>query len=122
MAEEWDRHQKSVVSPPNNIPYVLAVVVMSLIGVASIVLISIFRSDKDNSNLITMIIGLITPTTLSLLAFMKAQETHLSVNSRLDSFMLNAREAAHAQGFVQGKAEGIAVADARTDKLKEDSK
>src|SRR5678816_4493850 len=53
----------------------------------------------------------------SLLAFMKAQETHLSVNSRLDAFMRNAEMVAHVQGMAEGRAQGRTDANARTDEL-----
>jgi hypothetical protein len=63
------------------------------------------------------VFSVITPTTVALLAFLKAQETHLSVNSRLDAFMANAKLAAHAQGVTEGRLAGRLAADARTDQL-----
>lgn len=113
-----DDRRASVVPPPNNLPYIWAVVAMMFLGVGAIAAVSIFRPVEDNTVVITTIVGFIAPTTLSLLAFMKSQETHLSVNSRLDAFMASARAAAHAQGITQGRLEGRAMADARTDALK----
>ncbi len=103
--------------PPSNLQYLVAIVVMMLLGVGGIVGITILRPLGDNAPLITELLGFLTPTTLSLLAFMKAQETHLAVNSRLDEFMRNAAYAARAQGVTEGRAEGRAAADARTDLL-----
>lgn len=93
----------TIVPPSNNIPYIIAVVVMMVVTVVAIVVLSIAIPDKDNTNLIALILGLAPATTLSLLAFMKAQETHLSVNSRLDGFMANAKSAARAEGVVEGQ-------------------
>ena len=111
-----DRRQ-SIVPLPSNTQYVVAVVAMMLIGVVAVVAIVLGRPEKDNTAVIATIVGFLAPTTLSLLAFMKSQETHLSVNSRLDAFMANARMAAHAQGVTEGRAQGRQSADARTDDL-----
>lgn len=109
---------QTVVPPANNIPYVVAVAFMMMIGVVAVVLVTVLRPDnKDNTLVIATIVGFLTPTTLSLLAFMKAQETHLSVNSRLDAFMSSAKAAAHAQGVTEGRSEGRIAADQRTDVL-----
>jgi hypothetical protein len=110
--------EPTVVQPPNNVPYIVAVVLMMVLGVMAVTTLAILRPTTDNVGVITTIVGFIAPTTLSLLAFMKAQETHLSVNSRLDAFMINAKLAAHAQGVTEGRAEGRESADARTDTLK----
>ncbi len=98
---------------PNNTPYIVAVVLMVLGGVLGSVVINVFRSTQDNTLVIAAIFGFLAPTTLSLLAFMKAQETHLSVNSRLDGFINNAAAAANAQGIITGQQQ----ANDRTDAL-----
>jgi len=116
--DDYGTTSSSIVPTPNNIPYIVAVVTMMLIGVVAIVVLVVMRPDnKDNLLIIGLIVGFLAPTTLSLLAFMKSQETHLSVNSRLDAFMKNARMAAHAQGVTEGRTEGRVSADARTDAL-----
>jgi hypothetical protein len=117
MTEPVQDRRQTVVPPPNNLPYVIAVVVMMLTGVASVTAVTILRPDNDNTAVIATLVGFLAPTTLSLLAFMKSQETHLSVNSRLDAFMANAKLAAHAQGRAEGRTEGQQWADARTDTL-----
>ncbi len=107
----------SVVTPANNLPYIVAVALMAVVAVLSVVAVIAVRPMEDNSVLIATILGFITTTTASLLAFMKSQETHLSVNSRLDAFMRNAALAAHIQGIVDGRTQGRQEADARTDAL-----
>jgi len=116
-----DPIDQTVVPPPNNTPYIIAVVAMSFASVMAVSLVSIFRAG-DNTAIITAIVGLTAPTIFSLLAFMKAQETHLSVNSRLDAFMKNARYAAHAQGVEEGRAAGRYAANERTDQLANDAR
>ena len=112
-----DIEPKSIVPPPDNLPYVIAVVCVLGFGVAGTVAITFARPDKDNAVLIGLVLGFIAPTALSLLAFMKSQETHLSVNSRLDAFMKNATTAARAEGQMEGRAQGRTDANARTDVL-----
>lgn len=100
----------------NNSQYVVAVSVMIAIAIAGIVLVETFRPG-DNTATIAAIVGLLTPTTLSLLAFMKAQETHLSVNSRLESFIKSADIAARSEGLAEGITKGTKAANERTDEL-----
>jgi len=111
--------RQSIVPAPNNVPYIVAIVLMVALGVAGAIAVTIARpgQDKENLVIIGIVFGFIAPTTLSLLAFMKAQETHLSVNSRLDAFMRNAEMVAHVQGMAEGRAQGRTDANARTDAL-----
>lgn len=111
-----DRRQ-TIVPVANNVPYLAVVALMSILAVGFVLGISFLRPTADNGQLITTILGFIATTTASVLAFMKAQETHLSVNSRLDEFMSNARLASHALGVTEGRAQGRTAADARTDAL-----
>lgn len=103
--------------PASNVPYIVAVITIATLVMFAIVLISIFRKE-DNTILIATIIGFATPTTLSLLSFMKAQETHLSVNSRLDSFITAAEVAAKSSGLIEGNLQGRKEANKRSDDLK----
>ena len=111
------RQDKSPTGTANNTPYLIAIVSMLLIGVVGIAAIVIARPDQDNTVLIATVFAFIGPTTLSLLAFMKSQETHLSVNSRLDGFIRNAEAAASAKGNLEGQK----IANERTDALKPDN-
>jgi hypothetical protein len=92
-----------LIPPPNNTYYLIAVVVMAVVGVVACVLIAVLRPDKDNAALITSVAGFIAPTTLSLLAFMKSNDTHLSVNGRLEKYLSSVRIAAHADGVRDGQ-------------------
>ena len=109
--------RQTIVPPPNNVPYIVAIVLMAMLGVVAVVAVAIARPGLDNTALYATIAAFIGPTSLSLLAFMKAQETHLSVNSRLDAFMRNAEMVAHVQGMAEGRAQGRTDANARTDEL-----
>lgn len=109
---------KQVMQPPNNTPYLIAIVIMALVAIMAIVLVAVLRPAVDNTPLYVLILGSIGPTTLALLAFMKSQETHLSVNSRLDQFIKNADRSARAEGELAGRAAGRQSADIRTDTLK----
>jgi hypothetical protein len=111
---------QTIVPPPNNTPYIVAVVVMMALGVIGVVAVVILRpSATDNMLVIAALVGFLTPTTVSLLAFMKAQETHVAVNSRLDAWLAAATESAHSKGMDEGRKEGQIAADARTDTLAE---
>jgi len=84
--------------------YLLAIIIMAGFGVIAILALMLLRPADDHGMAITMILGFLAPTTMSLLALMKAQETHLSVNSRLDAIIAMAREASHAEGVLAGQA------------------
>lgn len=111
---------KNPLAMPNNTPYLVAVCVMLALGIVAVVAVTIIRPTEDNSSLYVLIFSSIGPTTLALLAFMKAQETHLSVNSRLEQFIRNADRAARSEGELAGRAAGREAADQRTDILKKD--
>jgi hypothetical protein len=106
----------TIVPSPNHVPYIVAVVAMMAFGVGGAVAIVLAKAE-GSLLLIGALFGFLAPTTLSLLAFMKAQETHLSVNSRLDAFIENAQAAARAEGRDQGRTQGRQDAEARTDVL-----
>lgn len=93
-------------------PFV-AIVAVLLIGVAGVVVISVLRPDLDPLAVSAVIFGFLTPSTLSLMSYLKAQETHLAVNSRLEEFIRNATKAAQAVGQEAGRKES----EARTDEL-----
>lgn len=117
MSDE-EEVRRSVVAPANNLKYIMAVMFMMTLGVVGIVSLVVARPDnKDNLLVIGLILGFLAPTTVSILAFMKTQETHLSVNSRLDAFMAQARIASRAEGLSQGRKEGRDAANDRTDAL-----
>lgn len=94
---------------------------MMTLGVIGAVSVAILRPAQDNTLLIGGLFGFLTPTTVSILAFMKAQETHVAVNSRLDQWLSSATDAAHMKGINEGRQEGRSDADTRTDTLRDHS-
>lgn len=73
-----------------------AFVAITAIGALAAVLIQMFR-EGDNLPTITALLAFVG----SVLAYMKSQETHLSVNSRLDQMMEHAEAASLAKGIAQ---------------------
>lgn len=112
--------KKSTLLPnqSSNVPYILAVVIMMTLAITGSVSLLIFRPEQDNSSTIGLIFGFLSTTTLSLLAFMKSQETHLSVNSRLDQFIESAKKIARAEGSIEGRL----ASEKRTDELEKSKK
>lgn len=114
----------SASKPTASVAYLVTIFGMTLIGVVAVVTVFLMRPDKDNATLVVAILGFIGPTTAALLAFLKSQETHLVVNSRIDEFKeelrssaVSAVAAARAEGLATGKEAGVAAADARTDQI-----
>lgn len=106
-------------------PYLTAVITALVVGIAGVVLIVTLRPDFDILVVAGIVFAFLTPTTTSLLALLKTQETneqaketHLSVNSRLDAFIKQAEQAARAEGVMQGEER----ANLRTDQLMKDNK
>jgi len=89
-------------------PYLLAIVFMAFLGTVAILVLTKLRPNQDNSVLITAVIGFLGTMTGTILTFMKAQETHLSVNSRLDAFMASAKQVGHLEGKEEGRKLAIA--------------
>lgn len=110
--------------PRPTVAYLVTIFGMTLIGVIAVITVFAFRPDKDNSTLIVAILGFVAPTTAALLAFLKAQETHVIVNSRMDEFKRELQNAAllqattaRAEGVAAGREAGREAADIRTDEL-----
>jgi hypothetical protein len=108
-----DRDAKFALPQSSNIPYLVAVAVMVALSLAAVVGVTLIRPSQDNASIYVLIFASTGPTTLALLAFMKAQETHLSVNSRLEQFIRNAARAQRAEGELAGRAAEQAGADRR---------
>lgn len=113
----FERRAAAIVPAPNNVPYLVAIVGMVALAIVAFVAIAIARPQQDLVVLGGIVFTATAPTTLALLGFMKAQETHLSVNSRLDAFIQNATLAARVQGLADGRAQGHVDANLRTDAL-----
>lgn len=107
-----------------NTQYLIATVIMFGIGMFAVIGISISRPEQDNSIIITAILGFTGTTLGSILAFMKSQETHASVNGRMDDFIRKferqatiAEDKARLEGGISGRIEGRKLSDDRTDAL-----
>lgn len=88
---------------PDNKPYLLAIVAVILIATILDIFIIWLRPEYDALVVTVAIFGIASPTTVSILAFMKSQETHLSVNSRLEEWIKNAESAARGEGMEAGR-------------------
>ena len=102
--------------------YLVAIVASLVLGIGGVAVIVAVRPDFDILVVAGVIFAFLTPTTTSVLALMKtedtnkqAKETHLSVNSRLDAFIAQASASARAEGVVEGRDK----ANERTDSLAE---
>lgn len=100
-------------------PYLVASATIAVAGVLIAIGVFVSRPEQENVTLLTFVVGFTLTVLASVMAYLKAQETHLSVNSRLDEMVRNARLAAHAEGLAQGKVKGAAAANTRTDAIKE---
>lgn len=106
-----DKYKES----PGNLPYVLAVMFMSLLGVIGLISITVLRPDKDNTTLIATVLGFLAPTTVAILTLMKSQETKLLVNGRLDTMIEAAKTAAFHAGAANERStmQATATVEAR---------
>ena len=86
-----------------NFGYLIAAAGLCSITLLGVVLIILFGTG-DNTTHIATVIGISTPLTGTLLALM-LNETHKSVNSRLDQLLDSSGEVALAKGIKQGKEE-----------------
>ncbi len=94
----------TVPPPVSTSTYVWAAVSVVLIGTLAIFGIFVVRPDRDNSAIITIIIAGIAPTAAAILGLMKAQETHLVVNSRFDKVIGAATAVAREEGAAAERA------------------
>lgn len=95
--------------------YLGAVLFLATLAVIAILAVSLIRPTQDNTTLITAILSTVVPTIAAVLAFMKAQETHLSVNSRMDELLKRTSELSRVEGVAAGRVIGAAAANERTD-------
>jgi len=89
----------------NTLSYVWAVLILFLIGVVLIGAVLFLRPNYDPLIIIGTVGGMITTILGSLLALMKAQETHLTVNSQLTEWKEESTRAAHSEGIIKGTKE-----------------
>jgi hypothetical protein len=95
---------RNALSEKHHALYVMATMVMAFLGVLAIVGIELLRPGQDNTILHGLVIGFLTPTTMSLLALMKANDTHTIVNSRMSALLELTQKSAYARGQLEGPA------------------
>jgi hypothetical protein len=86
----------------NSSQYVVAVIILLLLGGTLILGILLLRPQVDVPSVVGQVTGYLAPTIAGVLAFMKSQETHLMVNSRLDDFISARSDLSRAEGIAQG--------------------
>ena len=84
--------------------YVWAVVILAAMGTVLVLAILWVRPTSDPLDVVAQVAKGLAPTIAGVMAYLKAQETHLSVNSRLDAFMKANAAAARSEGQMQGVA------------------
>jgi hypothetical protein len=104
---------------PSTAPYIWAVVILTMIGAVLTMAVLKLRPQYDPLLVIAAITTGLAPTTAAVLALMKSQETHLSVNSRLDVWMREHGQVKLAEGRTLGAAEEHARGQALAEALKE---
>jgi hypothetical protein len=103
-----------------NWTYVVTLVLIPLASVVGCVVVTVMRPEKDNSSLVTQILGFGVTITMATMAYLKSSDTREVVNSRMDEFKRTLQltaDAAIAGAHAEGKAEGRVAADQRTDLL-----
>lgn len=69
---------------PINVQYIWAIAFMSLLIVATVLLINLIRPNQDNTGIITMVISSLGSTTVSLLALLRTNDTHRCVREHIE--------------------------------------
>jgi len=91
--------------PTSTVPYVLSVVILVVSGLVFSAIVIWLRPQYDPLVILGGVMGVMAPTIAAVLAYLKAQETHLKVNSRLDAFMAEHGKSERAIGVREGAAE-----------------
>lgn len=99
-------------------PYIVASVTVVGASALAVTGVAMAVPNQVNTTLVTFIAGFTLTGLASILSYLKSQETHLSVNSRLDEMVRNAKMVARMQGLAEGKVKGAAAANTRTDTIR----
>lgn len=101
-------------------PYTVTLVLIPGVAIVSVVALVTLRPGQENASFVAQILGFAVTITMATLAYLKSSETREIVNSRMDEFKRTlqvAATAAQVQAHADGRAEGRAAADLRTDTL-----
>lgn len=85
--------------------YVWITIGLSIMGVVSIMLITVLQPD-NNTIALTSIVGFLTPTIGTILALM-IKDIHKDINSRMTQLIKTTEKAAHAEGKLEGQSNGL---------------
>lgn len=91
--------------------YVGAILILSLAAMVTIVGTIVLRPESDNTPIIAAVIGLVTPTILSLMSLIQ-RSNHLALNSKLDQVVTLHSKVASAEGVLRGAALKVDPKDA----------
>jgi hypothetical protein len=107
------RHHAGFTASPasSNAPYILAVVILTALAAILVITILWLRPKTDALDAVAQVAKGLAPTIAGVMAYLKSQETHLSVNSRLDAFIRENAKVAHREGQLQGIADERARRD-----------
>lgn len=86
----------------SSVPYLIALVVMTLIGVVAVLVIVIALPDRDNTQLVATVIGFLATMAGVIMTFIKGQETHVMVNSGFAAWKLDNAAKNYAEGMGDG--------------------
>jgi|ERR1700722_1700083 len=85
--------------------YLLTVILLAMIGAILIGTILTLRPAADPLLIITAVSGFVASIGAGVLSYMKSQETHMLVNSRMDEWMAAQDKVSRAEGVVQGTSD-----------------
>lgn len=90
--------------------YVYAIITLTFLAVTAVLGIVLLRpTSPENSALIAAVLGVIVPSNISLMALIQ-QESHKSLNSRMDQIVGLRRAEGYTEGLITGAtASGIPV-------------
>lgn len=83
--------------------YVMAIVIIAALTITGVVSLVVLRPTADNSQVITILVGLVTPIMVTLLGLIQ-RENHLAMNSRLDQVVTLTGDKMRAEGVIAGTA------------------
>jgi len=92
------------------VQFVWAVIVLSGLGVASIIALALAQPGQDHSATINLILGLLMPSVVALLAA-AVRENHLAMNSRMSEMLRLQKKASLAEGELLGRAKADAMTE-----------
>ena len=100
--------------------FLIAALIVIGLGTITVLGISFIKPEADNTSLIAISFAFLTSTFTAILAYLKIQETHKIVNSRMDEFRAELQQSSSKDATIaydSGHAAGTVDANKRTDDL-----